>query len=77
MIIKIKVHPKSKKIEIKKSELNEVDGVWEIWIKSPPEKNKANEEVIQIVSNELKVPKSKITLVTGSKSRIKRFRVDI
>jgi len=71
MIIEIKVHPKSKKSEVVKGEL------WEAWVKSAPEKGKANYEVIKLISSELNIPKSKITIISGSKSKSKCFRVDI
>ena len=77
MIIRVKVHPKSKQVRVQKGESNEAEWVWEVWVKSSPEKNKANEETLRVLSNELKTPKSKIVLVSGLKSRIKRFRVDI
>lgn len=37
----------------------------------PPEKGKANQELIKFLSRELKVPKSFIKIISGEKSRMK------
>lgn len=44
-------------------------------VKSPPEDNKANQELIQLLAKELGIPKRDISIVTGATSRIKRLHI--
>jgi uncharacterized protein len=46
-----------------------------IKVNAPPEDGKANKKVIELLSDFLKVPKSKIELVSGFKSKKKIFKV--
>ncbi|MBO6882317.1 MAG: DUF167 domain-containing protein [Marivita sp.] len=52
------------------------DGVIKIGVTAPPEDGKANAAVTVLLSKALGVPKSKLTLVQGHKSRHKIFRLD-
>lgn len=52
------------------------DGVIKIGVTAPPEDGKANAAVMVLLSKALGVPKSKLTLVQGHKSRDKIFRLD-
>lgn len=52
------------------------DGVIKIGVTAPPEDGKANAAVTVHLSKALGVPKSKLTLVQGHKSRDKIFRLD-
>ncbi|MBR9689584.1 MAG: DUF167 domain-containing protein [Candidatus Altiarchaeota archaeon] len=71
MKLEIKVHPRAKIEKI-------VEGdVWEIWIQSKPDKGKANSSVILALSKHLSVPKNKIKIISGFKSRKKLVEVDI
>lgn len=47
-----------------------------IRIKSPPLEGKANEELIEFLSEKLKVKKSCIGIVAGEKSRYKIVEID-
>ncbi|WP_029520284.1 DUF167 domain-containing protein [Persephonella sp. IF05-L8] len=71
MIIKVKVKPNAKKNEIKQIEKN----FYEIRVTVVPEKGKANKKVIELLSNYLKVPKSRIKLIRGETSREKVFEI--
>ena len=71
MKIKVKVKPNAKKEEIKKID----EDYYEIRVTVVPEKGKANKKVIEILSKYLKVPKSKIKLVKGEKSKEKTFEI--
>ncbi|WP_461831724.1 DUF167 domain-containing protein [Aquifex sp.] len=73
MIIKVKVKPKSKKEEIRK--LSEEE--YEVKVKEPPEKGKANERVIELLSRFFGVPKNKLKIVRGETSRLKFIEVDL
>ncbi len=72
MKIKVKVKPNAKKNEVKKVE----ERFYEIRVTVVPEKGKANKKVIELLSKELKVPKSKIKLVKGETSREKIFEIE-
>lgn len=44
--------------------------------KALPVAGKANESIIKLLAKYFKVPKSNVTLKTGSKSKIKVFEID-
>jgi uncharacterized protein (TIGR00251 family) len=46
-----------------------------IKVASPPEKGKANEEIIQLLSETFKVPRSCIKLTLGATSPRKKFHI--
>jgi uncharacterized protein (TIGR00251 family) len=47
-----------------------------IYTTAIPEDNKANKQLIKIVSKALKVPKTKISLFKGDKSRLKTLKIE-
>lgn len=73
MIIRVKVKPNAKKDEVKQLESD----YFEVRVTAPPEKGKANSRVIELLSKHLKIPKSKIKLKKGEKSREKVFEISI
>ena len=72
VLLNIKAVPNSSK--------NEICGVMEnalkVKIKAPAVENKANLELVKYFSKLLKVPKSSISLVSGSTSKIKSLYID-
>ena len=48
---------------------------FEIRTNAPPDKDKANEDIVDILADHLDVPKSCITLVRGRTSRTKTFKI--
>jgi uncharacterized protein (TIGR00251 family) len=70
--ITVKVKPNSRENSIKKLE----NGSFEVKVSVPPEKGKANQRVIELLSKELKIAKSRITLIKGDTSREKLFDVE-
>ena len=64
MIIHVKVKPNSSKQSIE----NFGEGRYLIYLKSPPENNKANAELINILSKELGVPPKSISINFGKTS---------
>ena len=66
MLIKVKVHPRSKKEEVKRGE------VWEVWVREPPLEGRANEAVIKLLKRYFK----RVRLVKGHKNKIKVFEVE-
>ena len=73
MEIRVKVVPKSSK-----TELAEVlaDGTWRVRIAAAPEKGKANRELCEFIARKLGVAKSRVHIVAGETSTLKRVRVD-
>jgi uncharacterized protein (TIGR00251 family) len=46
------------------------------YLLSPAEKNKANNELIKLLAQALKISQDKITIVLGATNRIKRIKID-
>ena len=67
LMLDIKVSPKSKK-----SGFVVKSGQIKCYLKSAPERNKANEELIGLLSAILGLPKSKISIILGVTSQKKR-----
>lgn len=72
IILDIKVIPRAR------NQLLKADNVYALrcYVKSPPEDNKANAEVIECIANALKVSKSSITIIAGATARIKRLQIE-
>ena len=73
MKITVKVKPNSRENLVKKLD----NGTYEVKVTVAPEKGKANEKVIELLSKELKIAKSRISLIKGETSKIKLFAVEI
>lgn len=72
MKIKVYVHLNSKKPRIEK----QVSGDLHVFVNKPPVEGLANKAVVLSLSEYFKVPKSKITLLKGQKSKIKTFEIN-
>ncbi len=70
--IKIRVIPRAKRPEVVETGENEL----KIKLKSPPFDNRANQELIETLSEYYKVSKSKISIISGEKSRNKIVEID-
>ncbi|RUM31708.1 MAG: DUF167 domain-containing protein [Aquifex sp.] len=73
MVINVKVTPKAKKEEVKKVS----DNQFIVKVKEAPEKGKANERVIELLSKHFGIPKTKIKIVRGATSRNKVIEIDL
>ena len=51
------------------------DGVLTIYVRERAIEGQANEAVIRLLAEHLGVPRKQITLTSGAKSRLKRFRI--
>ena len=71
--IRVKVIPKSSKTELTGYL---PDGTWKIKIAAAPEKGKANRELIEFLAEHLNIAKSRIHIVSGETSHVKRIHVD-
>ena len=62
-----------------KSSKNSIDGVHDgalkLSVTSPPDKGKANKAIVKLLSKELKIPQSSISIVSGETSRRKRVKI--
>ena len=67
MYLKVKVHPNSKKDEV----LKKSDDSFEIFVRAKPVDGKANDAVLELLSDHLNIPRSKIRLLRGADSRNK------
>jgi len=71
--IRIKVLPKSPKTEI----IDTLDdGTIKIRIAAPPEKGKANRELLKFLSKHYKVDKESITIVSGKSDPLKLIKIE-
>ena len=72
MILTVKVIPRAHKNAIAGYE----NGILKVRLHAVPEKNQANEELIDFLAEEFDLPKSSITLVRGHTSRIKHLNIE-
>ncbi len=73
MDIRVKVIPKSSKTELAGYL---PDGTWKIKIAAAPEKGKANRELIEFLAAHFGVAKSRVRIMSGETSQLKRIHVD-
>lgn len=52
------------------------DGSLTVYVRERAIEGKATEAVVRVLAEHLGVPKSRVSLISGATSRIKRFRVD-
>ena len=72
MKIFVKAKPNSKEEKVEKID----DQNFVVSVKEPPEKGKANEKIRELLAQLLKIPKSKISLVSGETYKEKVFEVN-
>ncbi len=67
--IALKIIPNSSQDKV----IGYADDFLKIKITAPPNENKANKHVIEYLSDIFDVPKSKISFISGEKSKLKRL----
>jgi len=72
--IVVKVIPKSSRTELA-GQL--ADGTWKVKVAAPPEKGKANRELCAFLAGHFGVPRSRVRIVSGETSHLKRVRIDV
>ncbi len=73
MDFRVKVIPKSSKTEL----VGYLpDGTWKVKVAAAPEKGKANRALCEFLAERLGIAKSRIRIVSGETSQLKRIRVD-
>lgn len=70
-VMQIKVKPNSRASRLEQNE----DGTWLAQLKSPPVDGKANEELIALVAQHFKRPKSDVSIKSGASSRTKLIQI--
>ena len=70
MRINVKVTPKAKINKIIRQ-----NNQYHIYTTAPPDKSKANQSAIKLLSKKLNIPKSKISIIKGKKSRNKTIEI--
>lgn len=50
---------------------------FKVWVHSAPEKGRANEEVIELMSDYFNIPPSRVKLIKGERSRTKTLAIDM
>ncbi len=68
----VKVKPGSRKGPLVEAGPN---GELTIYVREPAVDGKANDAVIRLLAAHLQVPRSRVALVSGATSRLKRFRI--
>ncbi len=63
----VKAHPKSKCEKVVRAD----EKHFEVWVKEPPDKGKANEAVREKLAEHLGIARSRVTVVSGLASRNK------
>ncbi|MGC9066208.1 MAG: DUF167 domain-containing protein [Candidatus Ratteibacteria bacterium] len=48
---------------------------WIVYVKAPPSDGKANNQVIKLIAEYLKIPKSAVKIISGIKSRNKIIEI--
>ena len=70
-IIEVQVKTNSKQQKIQKLS----DKLYEIWVKSKPERGKANKELIKLLADYFGMHQNQIEIIQGSKSRNKVIKI--
>jgi len=65
--LSVKVQPNARQQEIQK--INE--GEYKVHVLSPPSEGKANKEVIDVIASYFHLPRSRVKIIRGRKSRKK------
>jgi uncharacterized protein len=71
MLIKLRVHPDSKRNAVEKRAADHYD----VWVKAPAENGRANAACLALLGAELGVPPGRIRMVKGSRSPSKIVEV--
>ncbi|MEM2086543.1 MAG: DUF167 domain-containing protein [Archaeoglobaceae archaeon] len=71
MKITVRVKPNAKKIGVEK-----VGEEYVAFVRAPPIEGRANTELIEVLAEYFKVPKSKIRIVSGARAKKKIVEID-
>ncbi|MBL7684728.1 MAG: DUF167 domain-containing protein [Deltaproteobacteria bacterium] len=71
MKIQIIVKPNSKRPKVEKLQ----DGSYQVCVNAPPVEGRANEAVVEILSEFFQVPKSSVSILKGLRGKNKRVEI--
>jgi uncharacterized protein (TIGR00251 family) len=71
LLLKVQVQPRAKRDEL----IGPQGGYLKVRITAPPVDGKANDHLRRFLATELGVPPSRVELVAGMNSRLKRLRI--
>ncbi len=75
-LITVKVKPSSRVTKFQGILEKTGDVVLKIDVAAPPEKGKANEELIKFLAKKLGIPKNRIVIKTGATARKKKIEIE-
>jgi len=70
-VLRIKVKPRARESSL----VQETDGTWTARLKSPPVDGKANAELVTLVADRFRCPKSAVSIKSGASGRSKLVKV--
>ena len=73
MDLRVKVIPRSSRTELAGIL---ADGTWKVKVAAVPEKGRANRALRDFIAEKLGVAKTRVRIVSGETSQLKRIRVD-
>lgn len=73
MKIEVVVHPNARRPRVERDLLD----MMHVYVSEPPLEGRANKAVIETLAEHFKVKKSDVILVTGHKSKIKIFEINL
>lgn len=71
MLLTVHLHPNARKTAIEWLDNDTIKA----WVTAAPEKNKANQALIELLAEKLDIPKSHVSIIRGSKTRIKQVEI--
>jgi len=71
LTLKVQVVPRASRSEI----VGEQNGALRVRIAAPPVEGAANEELVKMLSRELKISRGSIAIIAGKRSKLKHLRV--
>ncbi len=72
LFLEVKVIPSAGRFSC----VREVSGMLKCRLKNPPERGKANKELVTAIARALRIPLDLVVIVSGQTSRRKRLRID-
>ena len=71
MRISVRVKPNSRKAQVVALD----DGTFRVFVKAPPIEGRANEELVELLSEHFRCPKRNVNILRGSKGRQKFIEI--
>ena len=71
IVFRVQVVPRASRSEI----VGEHNGSLRVRIPAPPVDGAANDELIAVLANKVKVPRSAVTITSGKSARLKQVRI--